>query len=91
MMPMVMYMSLTELVKAAVQVPRLTRKPPIITTGRWPKRLLSMVARGAAVGEEGHYSGVPEILNRRSPDGPDTCAKCLTEKGVPTVYGNALS
>lgn len=53
-MPMVMYMSLIELVKAEVEVPRLMRKPPIITTGRWPKRLLSMVAMGAAVGEEGH-------------------------------------
>lgn len=31
---MVMYMSLMELVKAEVQVPRLMRKPPIITTGR---------------------------------------------------------
>lgn len=51
-----MYMSLMELVKAEVQVPRLMRKPPIITTGRWPKRLLSMVATGATVGEEGHYS-----------------------------------
>lgn len=56
-MPMVMYMSLMELVKAEVEVPRLMRKPPIITTGRWPKRLLSMVARGAAGGEEGHDSG----------------------------------
>lgn len=55
-MPMVMYMSLMELVKAEVEVPRLMRKPPIITTGRWPKRLHSMVATGAAVGEKGHDS-----------------------------------
>lgn len=33
-MPMVMYISLMEVVKAEVMVPRLMRKPPIITTGR---------------------------------------------------------
>lgn len=47
---MVIYMSLMELVKAETMFPRLMRKPPIITTGRWPKRLLSSVDKGAEVG-----------------------------------------
>lgn len=33
-MPMVMYISLMELLNAEVTVPRLMRMPPIITTGR---------------------------------------------------------
>lgn len=52
---MVMYISLMELVKAEVMVPRLMRKPPIITTGRLPKRLLSMMDKGA-VGGGSHIS-----------------------------------
>lgn len=32
--PVVMYISVTELVKAEVIVPRLIRKPPVMTTGR---------------------------------------------------------
>lgn len=54
---MVMYISLMELVKADVMVPKQVRKPPIMTTGRKPKRLLSIVAKGA-VGETEDTSGV---------------------------------
>lgn len=44
---MVMYISLIELVKAEAMFPRVMRKPPIITTGRLPKRLLNIVDKGA--------------------------------------------
>ena len=36
-----------ECVKAVLMVPRLIRKPPNMTTGLYPKRLLSTVDKGA--------------------------------------------
>ncbi|MEQ2159434.1 hypothetical protein GOODEAATRI_022799 [Goodea atripinnis] len=45
-----MYISLMPLIKAEEIIPRLMRKPPIMTTGRQPKRLLSIEARGAEGG-----------------------------------------
>lgn len=47
MTPMVMYISLTEVVNADVMVPKLIRNPPSMTTGWQPKRLLITVERGA--------------------------------------------
>lgn len=46
-MPMVMYISTMDWVRAVVIVPRLIRNPPSMTTGRWPKWLLNSVERGA--------------------------------------------
>ena len=52
-MPIVMYISLMDLVKPLLMVPRLMRKPPTMIMGRNPNRLLNTVARGA--GETGTH------------------------------------
>src|SRR4029434_6966831 len=47
-MPRVMYISLMDLVKLLLMVPRLMSKPPTMTVGLNPNRLLNTVERGAA-------------------------------------------